>query len=83
MENAVNKLCVLLKFFNLNKSIVVNEGVKIFMKDDKKLYKQKYGKKEKRYNPSYEELLKLASSINDTIFERIENIVINGGDDCE
>lgn len=79
--NTMDKLCALLKFLDLGKSIVVNNGIKIFMKSDKKLYKQKYNKKEKKYNPSYNELLKLATSIDDNIYNKIVNIIDNGGEE--
>ncbi len=71
----VKRLGVLLKFFEFGNHIIVNNGIKIYMKDNGELYMQKGKKKAKKYNPTYNELLQLTKSINEDVYSKILNVV--------
>lgn len=71
----IERLEVLIKFFEFGNHIYLHNGAKVYMKEDGRLYIQRKNRKEKNFNPTYNELLQLTKSISNEVFSKILNVV--------
>lgn len=81
--NVIDKLCILMQFFELGNHLFVSEKKstkKIFMESDGQLYIENKRNKVQKYNPTFSELIQLVNSIDDTVYNKMVNKVNNGGD---